>query len=351
MSTPNDGNAGPEKTSDDNLGFAELVSLRAGATEEPDTEETTEGTEESEETETEETEEQSEETEEEETEESEDDEEETEEEGQEVDLLDLTPEQIQELAKKGKSRLLKRVGQLTAEKNAMESRLAALEAQANQAPEVPQDSNPFRDIDSLEKIEAKRKELARTLETTDDLLDEHEGYGPDDIITVGEKQFTKRDIRKANKNARDALAKYLPAQAAHLHKLSQFEAAGKQFQERAKQEVPEIQDEESEIGKNFKALISDPLVDRVKREIPELGMQIEFILAHAARSIFGKKSASLKPGSGTKLKAKPPAFPGGSGTQKLMKSGDSRIRELEARVDETGSIEDLVALRTEKHSR
>ena len=40
------------------------------------------------------------------------------EEQSEIDLLSLTPEQIQSLAKKGKSRLLQRIGELTAQKKA-----------------------------------------------------------------------------------------------------------------------------------------------------------------------------------------------------------------------------------------
>ena len=43
----------------------------------------------------------------------------------EIDLLDLTTEQIQELAKKGKSRLLQRIGELTAQKKALEEKLTA----------------------------------------------------------------------------------------------------------------------------------------------------------------------------------------------------------------------------------
>ena len=358
MSTQETGNAVPEQSSDESLSFAELVSLRAGAAGESTEETEDQESEESESTEEEtESSEQAEEAGEEEEEsdgeedadEDESDEDE-EEESQEVDLLDLSPEQIQELAKKGKSRLLKRIGQLTAEKHAIENRLASLEAKANQAPEISPESNPFRSLDSLEKIEAKRKELEKTLETTDDLLEEHEGYGPDDVIHVGDRSFTKRDIRKANKNARDAIAKFLPAQAAHLQKQAQLAQAGEHYRKLAAHEVPEIADEESELGQRYKALVSDPLVERVKQEVPELGMQIEYILAHAARSIFGKKAAKVPPGAGIKLKAKPPATPGGAGTQKPPKPKEAKIRDARAKFEESGSIEDLVAMRAQRFS-
>lgn len=349
MSTQETGNAVPEQSSDESLSLADIVSLRSGQAESEEESQETELEEEPEEEFEESEAEESEDGEEEESDEDseEDDEsEDDEEEAPEVDLLDLSAEQIQELAKKGKSRLLKRVGQLTAEKHAIEARLASLEAKATQAPEIPQDSNPFRSLDSLEKIEAKRKELERTLETTDDLLEEHEGYGPDDIIQVGDRTFTKRDIRKANKNARDAIAKFLPAQTAHLQKREQLKAGSEQYRSLAVKEVPEIEDEESELGQRFKALVNDPLVSRVKEEVPELGMQIEYILAHAVRSIFGKKTTNVKEGAGIKLKAKPPSTPGGAGTQKSSKAKEVKVRDASNRFEESGSIEDLVAMRT-----
>ena len=52
-----------------------------------------------------------------------DEEEEASSEEAELDLLDLSTEQIQELAKKGKSRLLQRVGELSAQKRLLEERL------------------------------------------------------------------------------------------------------------------------------------------------------------------------------------------------------------------------------------
>lgn len=50
-------------------------------------------------------------------------EEEEEEQESEIDLLSLTAEQIQSLAKKGKSRLLQRIGELTAQKKALEEKI------------------------------------------------------------------------------------------------------------------------------------------------------------------------------------------------------------------------------------
>lgn len=331
------------KDSVENLSFEELMAQRIGKTEESTTEAEAEETEEP----TEEEQPESDETEQEEpAEETEETDEKAEEEEtqSDIDLLNLTPEQIQELARKGKSRLLERIGELTAKNKALEEKLSS--SAVKPAQEVPQETNPFRELDSVEAIQAKYKELEATLETTDQILEEHEDYGPDDIITVGDKEFTKKQIRKANRNAREAITKYLPAQHQHLVKLSQINTLAEQYKAAAKKDVPEIEDESSDIGKQFKALVSDPLVEKVRKDIPELGMQIEYILAHAVRSIYGKSAKTVPTGAGTKLKANPPSSPVGASAAKSSKSAKSRIQDALSRFEKTGSVDDWIAARS-----
>ena len=140
---------------------------------------------------------------------------EEEEEEQEIDLLSLNPEQLQALAKKSRSRLLHRVGELTAQKKALEEKLSS-QAESKPLPVIPQEENPFRDIESVDGLKAKFEELEKVAQETDNILEEHEDYGAEDIIVVGDREFTKKEIRKANRNAREAMAKYLPAQHAEL---------------------------------------------------------------------------------------------------------------------------------------
>jgi hypothetical protein len=344
MNATDNPNAGGQ-TSEENLSVDELVLNRLG--EMAETEDQVEEFEsEAEETEEYEDSQEYEETEEYEADEVEEveDETEVEEEAEEIDLLDLTPEQIQTLAKKGKSRLLERIGELTAKNKALEEKLTIGQAQAQQAPVVAPNSNPFRDLQSFDEIAAKQKELEATLETTDSLLEDYEGYGPDDVITVGNREFTKKQIRQANRNAREAITKFLPAQASQLQKIQQLNAMSEKYVEAAFNEVPELHNENSEVSIQFQALAADPLVERLKKEIPELGMQIEYLLAHAARSIFGGKK-SVTTGAGMKLKAKPPASPGGAGTARTMKPKDVKTQEASKRYMETGSFDDLVAAR------
>jgi len=327
-----------------NLSFEELVAQRVARQtspeEEPEeeSEESTEVDEEPASLEDEESPESEEETEEESEEEAEEE--------SEIDLLSLTTEQIQSLAKKGKSRLLQRIGELTAQKKALEEKIQS--QPQSQAKVVPQDENPFREVASFEALKGKYDELERTLETTDEILEEHEDYGPDDIIVVGDKEFSKKQIRKANRNAREALTKYIPAQQQHLIKIAQYEEMSKQYSEAAKSEVPEIQDEESEIGKSYKALVSDPLIDRIKAQVPEIGFQIEYILAHASRSIYGNKKIKTQSAMGSKLKVNPSSTPYGAGAAKSSSPAKAKVGDAYNRFEKSGSPEEWIAARIAK---
>ena len=345
MKVSNPSIAGDAKPSGENLSLQDIVSLRLGGEESEESTQEAESEEEAAEENTEnelqegatESEESAEESEEEESQEEE------EESSADIDLLNLTPDQIKELAKKGKSRLLERIGELTAKNKALEEKARSFEEKQG-TKEIPQDQNPFSGITSQEGLQAKYKEIEATLESTDLILEEHEDYGPDDYIVVGDKEFTKKQIRKANRNAREALTKFLPAQSQHLAKMAQIENLAQQYQVAAAKEVPEIQDEESEIGKSYKQVMSDPLIARVKKEIPELGMQVEYLVAHAMRSILGGK-AKIVAGAGTKLKVKPPSSPVGAGAAKSGNSPKGKTKEAYSRFEQSGSVDDWIAAR------
>jgi hypothetical protein len=316
-----------------NLSFEELVAQRT-ARQNPETEseeqpEETEPESEEEETPTEPEEPESE-------EESEEEEEES-----EVDLLSLTTEQIQSLAKKGKSRLLQRIGELTAQKKALEEKLQTQPV----VKEVPQELNPFREIQALDDLKAKYKELEKTLDSTDELLEEYEDYRSEDIILVGDREFTKQQIRKANRNAREALTKYIPAQKAHLERVAQMEVLKGQYIAAAEEEVPDIKDESTTVGKQFKSLMSDPLIDKLRIQVPEIGYQIEYIMAHAANSINGGTRIKKQPAVANKLKISPSSSPFGAGAAKSSTPSTKKGTDAYTRFEKSGSPEEWIAAR------
>jgi hypothetical protein len=338
MQATQDPNAEGQISESDNLSQEGLLALLQGESKtEEQTEEQAEAQaeEETEETETEEATEES-------TEDAEetDEEEETKESSSEIDLLSLSPEQIQDLAKKGKSRLLERIGELTAKNKAAEAKLAEIESKSG-VREIPQEQNPFANLDTADSVQAKYKEFENTLEATDKLLEEYEDYGAEDVITVGNQEFTKRQLRLANRNAREAITKFLPAQAAHLQKLASFTEAEKHWVAEAKKEVPEINDEESPVGKAYAQLLADPLVAKLKKQLPEIGCQIEYLLAHAANSKFGKPK-SVPQGAGKNVKLKPAASPVGSNAVQKKTSQASKYQEAMKRFEESGDPQDWV---------
>ena len=281
-------------------------------------------------------------------EESEEENEEQSEEQNEIDLLDLTTEQIQELAKKGKSRLLQRIGELTAQKKALEEKLTAQPQITESKREVPQSDIPesIRSLKSFEDIKNKFEEYEAVIEATDDLLRQYRKYDDDDIIEYQGQELTKLQIENANINSRKALTKYLPAQQQHLAKNAHYEQLNKQYVSAIEQEVPEIKDSESEIGKNYANFIADPLIERVRKEIPEIGIQIEYILGHAVRSIFaGKKLKSTTQVMGSKLKASPPSNPVGSGAAKSSTKPAQKAKDSYQRFESSGRPEDWIAHR------
>lgn len=281
----------------------------------------------------------------------EDYEEEAEEEPADIDLLSLSAEEIQELAKKGKSRLLSRIGELTARAKSAEDQLEELKASRPQR-EIPQEQNPFKDLVSFDDIKTKYEELEQTLEWTDTLLEEHEDYSNDDVIEVGNQEFTKRQLKQAQKNARDGINKFLPAQAQHLKRQEQVSNQAKLWADQARKEIPEIQDEESEIGKAYKGLVDSPNMQKLKdvlsKHAPELGVDIEYILAHAVRSKVGEAKPKVQKGAGKKLKVSPPASPVGAGAARQGQANNSKVDALYKRFQETGSPDDLVAYQVAK---
>lgn len=294
-----------------------------------------------------------------ETEEAETDEPSTEEEAEDeeeesephIDLLSLTPEQIQELAKKGKSRLLHRFGELTAQKKALEEQLRTVKAETKPLiPEIPAEQNPFSGLKTIEEITAKHQELEKVAEETDRILEDHEDYGAEDIISVGGKEFSKKDIRQANRNARTAMTRFLPAQAQAIQTAAAYEQMETQLNAAIPTEVPEIADEESDVSKLFKAMLEDPLVKQAKERVPGLAPQIGYLLAHAANSLAKKAKVQVKPATGSIGKAKVPPTPSGAAARTSQPPARKQAQAAYQQFEQTGSVDDWIAARIAKHS-
>lgn len=274
-----------------------------------------------------------------------------EEESEEVDLLSLTTEQIQELAKKGKSRLLHRIGELTAKNKALEDRLTTQPDQKTKI--IPQSENPFRDLKTVELVNSKTDEIQKLSDECERLLEEYEDLGSDDIITLGDRQFTKKEIRVAARNSRDALLKFLPAQHAEIKRGVQLGEMETQYNAAVISEVPELADSKSELSKQYKSMMADPLIEQVRALIPDLAPQMGYLIGHALKSLSRNK-AKKSPVIATevKTKAKVPSNPFGAAAGKSP-SKNSVNKEAESaykKFEESGSEASWIAARIAKFS-
>ena len=113
------------------------------------------------------------------------------------------------------------------------------------------------------------------------------------------------------------------------------------------QEVPELANEDSELSKQYKALLSDPLVEQVNKYVPDLGPQLPYILAHAVRSIHrSQKSKVAVKAAGVVSKAKVPGTPFGAGAAKSgPKTAKKSADQAYQRFQTSTSVEDWVAAR------
>ena len=160
----------------------------------------------------------------------------------------------------------------------------------------------------------------------------------------------KAQIEAAQDGAIKALSKHLPRQSKMLKDAAKYKQSNEMWIAQAKKDVPEIQDEESEIGKAYSQLMSNPNVARLKDMSPELTVDLEYMFAHAVNSIKGAQKPKAKAGAGSKLKVKPPASPGGSGAATGKRTTKGRAAERYSKFEDSGSEDDWVAARIAKAS-
>jgi len=343
MKTQSDATAGADTPVTDNISFEELVAQRIGLHTESENDSGNEDLEDDDDMINDDQE----------VEDQEDElpEEEPEEESEEIDLLDLTTEQIQELAKKGKSRLLHRVGELTAQKKALEEQLRSKLESQPQVDAIPAEQNPFSSIETVADLQVQINEMTKVSKDTDHILDEHEDYGLDDIIVIGDREFTKREIKKANRNSKESLVKFIPAQHAELVKREQRVVLENHLTSLIPQEIPEFADEESPLVKQFQAMMADPLVAQVKLRVPDLAPQLAYLLAHAAKSMQRTAKAANRAKTAEPSRSKVSGTPLGVGAAKSTpKSARKVADQLDQKFQKSHSESDWIAARVARLS-
>jgi len=280
-----------------------------------------------------------------------------------VNLDEFTEEEIAELAQKGKSGLLKRVAELTAKRKLAEERLAQREQElaqlmGRQTPAIDSDLELPKEIAAItkpEELQAKYKQAEDVLDWAEQVLDNSEHLDPDAVVAVVDgHEYTKAKVKEYKRDARKLKDKYLPAQAMQLQAKIQRDGFKLQLEQQARKELSWMEEDESEVKKHYQAMLNDPRLAKLEKSVPEIAPQLSYILAHAANSMYGRKSIPIdKPAAKTLPKITPPSSPSNSAAQsdRSEDNGERSVKEAAKRLQESGRPDDFVALRTAQLSK
>ena len=267
-----------------------------------------------------------------------------------LDLDDMSEEDLRELSEKLGSRAVARFGELTAKRKAAEAKLKEMEASLqNNNPLETQTvaNNPYASVDTLEGLQEKAKEVTEVIEWAEETLFNADGYGPEDVVTEVEgKELTKADVRKSLLNARKARDKFLPAQLQKVQRVQQSHQLKEAFDAQAEQELNWLQGEDNDVRKSYEAMIGDPRFNSLREKAdPEVAAQLNYLIAHAANSIYGRKPVKETPKNTTLT---PPKTAGTAASQSEKTVGKSvkALKNLDQQFRQTGNKSDFITLRT-----
>ncbi|MCW4052600.1 MAG: hypothetical protein NWE78_05265 [Candidatus Bathyarchaeota archaeon] len=268
-----------------------------------------------------------------------------------LDLDEMSEDDLRELSEKLGSRAVARFGELTAKRKAAEAKIKELESKLNSddplSTDKPVANNPYSSVNTLDELQGKAEEVNQVIEWAEDVLFNADGYGPEDVVTEVEgKELTKKDIRSSLLQARKSRDKFLPAQL----KVLQAKENGKQLKEafdaKASEELKWLKGEDNDTRKNYEAMVSDPRFKKLTETAdPEIGAQLNYIMAHAANSIYGRKIVQESPKSASLTPPKTAAS-AASTSEKTVGKSTKALRDLGQRFRQSGNKGDFITLRT-----
>jgi hypothetical protein len=276
----------------------------------------------------------------------------------EIDLESMSEQDLRELAEKLGSRAVARYGELTAKRRQAEEQLNALkqelvkrDTQKDPLETKKIENNPFGDIDTVEKLQAKAKEVDEAIEWAEDILWVNEHLGAEDIVTtINGQDYTKAQVRKVMRDSQKARKDFLPAQLAEVQARQNRVAVKQQFTEAIKTELNWMQGDDNDVRKQYEILKESPLLKQAMKSVPDLEPYMEYMVAHAANSIYGRKPiVDVKPGA----RLSPPSFQGSSSAQ--SEQPETRVvkavKDIQQRFSSSGATTDFIALRALQHSK
>lgn len=276
-----------------------------------------------------------------------------------VDLDNMSESELKDIGQKLGTKAVARFGELTARRKQaeermqrMEQELQSLKKEKEKVPVVK--DNPLKDITDPVKLQQHHESAREVIEWAEALLDDHEDYKAHDVIAdLDGKEYTKSEIKKTLRQSRDVVNKFVPAQAQELQKGVAVQNNTKAFQRKAVQEFDWMKDKNNPTAKRYQAMISDKRVAELSKTNPELSSQMPYLLAHAANSMYGRRTITDTNPIVAKTGIKPPPARTGSAARPERKVSNKSVaqKEVSERFKSSGSINDFVALRTLQKSQ
>ena len=207
-----------------------------------------------------------------------------------IDLDNLSSEEIESFAKALNLKAVKRISNLAAQKKALASENAELQAQAEQAQQAQTSETPeFLKDNALHNV-VDEQALAKEVENLNTLIEwaedgmENEAQYDDDgneyVLKDGDKTYTKADLRRIRSNAKKIIRKDAPARQAWI---KERQASDQQ----AIQTFQFLGDPESDDYKLFMQVkgnkLYKPLVDHLPNSNFALALMVEGLNAVKAR--------------------------------------------------------------------
>jgi len=271
-----------------------------------------------------------------------------------VEMENMSEAELKELASKLGSKAVARFGELTAKRRIAEEQLAQLQAEIARREEGPLEAkvenNPYATVSTPEELQTKFTEVNEVIDWAEDLLDKSEDLAGDDVVAnVNGKEYTKRDVKDAARKARKARDTYLPAQHKEI-KLAQDRTVLRQvLVDRSKAELPWMQGEDNDIRKQYEAMMSDERLKGLEKSLPDLAPQIPYLLAHAANSLYARRSVDTKPS--VKLSPNSPIINQSADSLKPEARQSKALKDLGERFGKSSSYKDFTKLRALQHSK
>jgi hypothetical protein len=264
----------------------------------------------------------------------------------ELNWDDLSDEEITELASKGKSRLLKRIADLTAKRKLAEQKAAQLEQERqnlikNEDPLKKRNSdtsNPYKDVKDVAELTEKAQQVDQLIESTEDILFQNEHAGSNDVVyEENGVEYTKQQIRDTLRQAQKARKQHLPAQLQAIQTEQQREAQRIQLREEAAKSLAWAKNKESDTYKNYEALMNGPVVKEILEKAPTAKPFIDMLMMHATNSLFAPKPTEKK----ASPKPEPPSMHSASAAGTAPEgSVAKKIKAIEARAKTEGMTMD-----------